>query len=442
MAGILNRISVTAKNMFDQLGIQSKNNVKNLSSHISPVQFQRLRQDVLSWRDCIREAENAWYPHRVKMQQLYNDTVLNGHVSACIERRKDLTLLRDFEVYNADGKENEDIEKMFEEMWFHYIISYCLDAQFYGYSLVALGDIVNNQFKDITTVRRWNVSPDRLNVSSLTYGVTGYSFVEPPYADWHIYASTPSETGVGSCGFGLLYKVGIYEIFLRNLLGYNGDFVEMFAQPYRIGKTMKTEESERAELAQALQDMGSSGWAIVDPSDTIEFLESALGGTGFQGYDNLEKRCQQYISKVILGHADALDSTSGKLGASQGEDNPIYQAIQDKQTRDGKYIENIVNGQLIPKLRNLGFSIPEGIVFKYSNNAETEEKKDKAVKYAKQLSAVAVDLKNAGLGIDEQYFTEETGIPVYVNIQAMPSVPMNKLREKTKAKLDKLYAVK
>lgn len=58
------------------------------------------------------------------------------------------------------------------------------------------------------------------------------------------------------------------------------------------------------------------------------------------------------------------------------------------------------------------------------------------------MSAVAVDLKNAGLGIDEQYFTEETGIPVYVNMQAMPSVPMNKLREKTKAKLDKLYAVK
>jgi phage gp29-like protein len=240
----------------------------------------------------------------------------------------------------------------------------------------------------------------------------------------------------------LLYKVGIYEIFLRNLLGYNGDFVEMFAQPYRIGKTMKTEESERAELAQALQDMGSSGWAIVDPSDTIEFLESALGGTGYQGYDNLEKRCQQYISKIILGHADALDSTSGKLGASQGEDNPIYQAIQDKQTRDGKYIENIINSQLIPKLRNLGFMIPDGVVFKYSNNAETEEKKDKAVKYAKQLSAVAVDLKNAGLGIDEQYFTEETGIPVYVNMQTMPSVPMNKLNDKTKAKLSKLYDIK
>ena len=78
MAGILNKISVTAKNFLsDQLGVQSKKNVKNLSSHISPIQFQRLRQDVLSWRDCIREAENAWYPHRVKMQQLYNDTVLN-----------------------------------------------------------------------------------------------------------------------------------------------------------------------------------------------------------------------------------------------------------------------------------------------------------------------------------------------------------------------------
>jgi len=420
-------------------GSIKKQNPKNLSTYISNVQFQRMRQDVMSWREAVKEAENAWYPHRVKLQRLYIDTALNGHVSACIDRRKDLTLLRDFCFYNSDGSRNEDMEKFFDKKWFHDTLGYCLDAIYYGYTLVSLGDIENGEFKEVTFVRRWNISPDRHNVTSLEYSINGQDFLSDEYKGWHIWVTTPSETGVSNCGIGLLYKVAVYEIFLRNVLGYNGDFVELFAQPYRIGKTTKTEENERAELAQALKDMGSSGWAIVDNTDTIEFLESSLGGTGFQGYDNLEKRCQQYISKIILGHADALDSTSGKLGASQGEDNPIYKALQDKQTNDGKYIENIVNSQIIPKLRNLGFAIPE-VTFKFSNNAETEQVKNKAVEYATKLSAVAVNLKNAGLGIDEQYFTEETGIPVYVNMQTMPSVPMNKLSDKTKAKLKVFYA--
>lgn len=421
-------------------GSIKKQNPNNLSTYISNVQFQRLRQDVMSWREAVKESENAWYPHRVKLQRLYIDTVLNGHVSACIERRKDLTLLRDFEFLNADGSENEEMEKFFNKKWFYDILGYSLDAIYYGYTLVSLGDIENGDFKDISFVRRWNISPDRHNVTSLEYSINGQDFLSDEYKDWHIWVTTPSETGVSSCGIGLLYKVGVYEIVLRNVLGYNGDFVELFAQPYRIGKTTKTEESERAELAQALKDMGSSGWAIVDNTDTIEFLESSLGGTGYQGYDNLEKRCQQYISKVILGHADALDSTAGKLGSEQGgEKSPVYQALEDKQTNDGKFIEHIVNSQIIPKLRNLGFAIPE-VTFKFSNNSETEEKKNKDVDYATKLSAVAVNLKNAGLGIDEQYFTQETGIPVYVNMEAMPSVPMNKLSDKTKAKLRDFYA--
>ena len=67
---------------------------------------------------------------------------------------------------------------------------------------------------------------------------------------------TPSDTGQSDCGYGLLYKVALYEIFLRNTLGYNGDFVELYSQPYRIGKTTKTNEDERALLEQALQKYG------------------------------------------------------------------------------------------------------------------------------------------------------------------------------------------
>ena len=411
---------------------------KNLNTNISPVQLQRLRHDVQMWREAIVEAENAWYPHRVRMQRLFIDTQLNGHVAACMERRKDLTLLRDFCVYNDDDTENEDVTRMLQSKWFHDIINYSLDALFYGYSLVGLGDIEDGKFKDINLVRRWNISPDRLNVTRLVYSLSGFNFLEDPYKDWHIWVKTPTETGQSPCGYGLLYKVAIYEIFMRNILGYNGDFVELFAQPYRVGKTLKTEENERNELAKALQDMGSAGWAIIDNMDSIEFLESSLGGNGYKGYADLEMRCTKMISKVLLGHADALDSVPGKLGSSNGEENPVYQALEDKQTKDGRFIEELVNDQIIPKLRVLGFPIPEGVHFCFSNDAETEEVKLKERENGKAFADIALTLKNAGLKMDEKYFTEMTGIPV-TDMPIPAPMPNLAISDKIKAKLDKIY---
>lgn len=414
----------------------------NLARSISPVQLARLRYDVGMWRQAIAEAEQAYYPHRVRMQNMFIDTVLNGHVYSCMERRKDLTLLRDFEILDAHGNEVEGLEDIFESQWFQLLVSYSLDALYYGYSLISLNDINDGQFTDIGLIKRWNVSPDRNQVTRYLYAQNGEKFLEDPYKDWHIWVTTPSETGQSQCGYGLLYKVALYEIFLRNTLGYNGDFVELYSQPYRIGKTTKTNEDERALLEQALQNMGSSGYAVIDPTDEIQFLETALGGTGWKGYENLEQRCEKKISKLILGHADAMDATAGKLGSEQGgEESPIYQALEDKQTKDGRFIENMVNCQLIPKMRALGFKLPEGIVFRYSNNAETEEVKNRAVEYATKLSAVAVNLKNAGLGIDEQYFTVETGIPVFVNMSAMPTMDANtdKFDKRVKNKLNNLY---
>lgn len=383
---------------------------RNLTNYIAPVQLQRLRHDVAMWREAVGEAENAWYPHRVKMQRMFIDTILNGHVYSLMERRKDLTMLRDWCFKDKAGEESEAMRDLFNAEWFDLLVGYSLDAMFFGYSLISLGDITGDQFTGTSLIRRWNVSPDRLNVAEFIYSLSGAKFAEEPYKDWHIWVPTPSENGVGTCGYGLFYKIALYEIFLRNTLGYNGDFVELFAMPYRVGKTTKTEEGERAELENAIQNMGSAGWAIIDPMDEIEFLETSTSGTGYTAYESLEQRCEKKVSKIILGHSDAVDSTPGKLGAGQGEDNPVAAALRDKQVKDGKFIERIVNSQLLPKMRNLGFKIPEDLRFEYKNDAERESFRAREDASNKLTAEIAQVMKNAGLKMDPKYFEERTGI--------------------------------
>lgn len=415
----------------------------NLSNYISPVQLVRLKHDVKMWRDAIVEAELSYYPQRIKMQRMYLDTALNGHVKACTEKRKDLTLLRKFELRDQNGQRLDAPTIALSECeWFINFLSYSLDAIFYGYSLIALGDIIDNDLPNLTIVKRWNVSPDRFNVTSYDYSINGQDFRADSVKDWHVYVSTPTETGTSPCGYGLFYNVALYEIFLRNVLGYNGDFVERFSMPYVHAKTTKSNEDERGKLEETVANMGANGYAITDPQDEIEFLEAALAGTGWNGYDNLEKRCENKISKLILGHSDALDSTPGKLGADQGGDeSPVQKALSEKQIKDGRKTERVINKLLFPRLVKLG-QMPNGIKFVFLNDDEVQETVERDNLNAQGLANVAVAMKNAGMVMDPAYFQKVTSIPSTAVIPTTPivkQVPDKEPAEKIKNKLDKLY---
>jgi hypothetical protein len=411
----------------------------NISSYIAPVQFQRQRPDIQTWRSAVTEAENAWYPQRVAMQRLYIDTILNGHVAACMEKRNNLTLLRGFEIRNSKGERNEDVEMLLKEKWFFDFVKYTLEANAFGYSLVQLGDVVNGKMTDVKNVKRWNVSPDRYNVTTLVYSLSGQPFLESPFTEWCVWIPTPTDISVSNIGYGYLYKVAPYEIMLRNILGFNGDYIELFAAPFRWLKTTKTEDIERQNLASMLSQMGSTGWGIGDHDDELEFINANGSGSGWQGYENFEKRCESKISKLILGHADALDSIPGKLG-NTGEGSAASEALEDVQSVDGKMVEFIVNTQLFPKLAALGLKEFANVKFCYTNDDEAAEQREREDKANLQTAQVLLALKNAGFTIDPKYVSERMGIEINMIEQSItPTDESKKIGKDVMNVLNELY---
>ena len=236
-----------------------------------------------------------------------------------------------------------------------------------------------------------------------------------------------------------MYKRQQYEILSRNLLGNNADAAELYGMPSRIGTTTKTDESERGAFEAALRDMGSTGYILKDAMDEVELLESKGNGQGFKIYPDLELRLEKKISKIILGHADAIDSTPGKLGGGNGDESPAAQALRDKQIADGVFIEDVINTTLIPKLVNMGFPIDVNYRFAFSNNAEMVDQRKNEDANNKVTADIAYTLKQAGMDIDPAYIQERTGIPVTKSEPVAPLVPKPAFNPSVKNKLDRLY---
>jgi hypothetical protein len=411
---------------------------KNLSNSIIPIALNRIVQTIGNWRAGTVESEQAYYPYRVKMQQLYNDLQDEPHTSACMERRYDLTLMRDYMICNANGKEYTEWTKWLKKQaWFIDYQRYVLSAIWRGYALVSIGDIIDNALPELKLIENSVISPDRKYVGSVIYMPTGISWEQEPYDKWHIYVSTTPEIGRGVCGYGILHKIAVPVIILRNNLSDNATFNERFGMPVTWGKTDKTDD-ERADFFQQLRNMGASATFVTDLQDELQFVDAKGGGNGYKTYADLEMRCQKLISKNSLGHADVMDSIPKKSGGAEGNSStpttPVAEALSNIRSKDGKFVETY-NNKLLELLKFHGVGLPADAVFCYKNDDEIAEGVERKNYNNQVIATIAKTMKDAGLQPDPTWFTKATEIPC----SSMVSKPSPMTKE-VQNKLNLLYS--
>ena len=147
------------------------------------------------------------------------------------------------------------------------------------------------------------------------------------------------------------------------------------------------------------------------------------------------------LFRSILGHADAIDSVPGKTGSaelintgsrtSDGDAmTPVAKALRDIQTDDGTFVEEIVNSQLIPMMREIGFSFGVNDEFIFLNDAEEREIKALEADKNQKLATLALTLAQAALRPSIDWLSEEMEMPLE-EIQA-PVTDNNAVKEPKK----------
>lgn len=93
-------------------------NAKHKTIKVAPIiqriaitQIRRGSQDINSWRNAIRAAESITVSRRAQLYDLYEEILLDGHLSAIIEKRK-LSISNTPLLFGENGKENEELSTM------------------------------------------------------------------------------------------------------------------------------------------------------------------------------------------------------------------------------------------------------------------------------------------------------------------------------------------
>ncbi len=263
------------------------------------------RKDIGDWRNAWQMAINVDNPNRQRLYDIYRDVDVDLHLSGCIQQREGFVFARSFKLVNEHGDEDEEAIKYFNTPCFKQLMKLALDANYWGHSLIELGNITTVpdgspsgsrlSYDGVRLIPRKHVIPEyhRVVPDLGQDWHTGIDYHEAPFADWLIEVGHPDS-------LGLYLKAATQTIPKKNALAFWDTFAEIFGMPMRIARTTSRDDKELAKMERMMADMGTEGWGIFQEGTNIEVVESSRGDA-FNVYDKRIDRANSELSKLIIG---------------------------------------------------------------------------------------------------------------------------------------------
>lgn len=361
------------------------------------------RKDIGDWRLAWQTAINADNPNRCRLYDIYRDVEIDLHLSGCIRQREGFVLSRSFKLVNANGDEDKEAAGYFNTSWFKQLMKLALDANYWGHSLIELGELTADaegrlSYDGVRLIPRKHVIPEygRVVARPGDDWKEGADYRRPPFADWLIEVGQPDS-------LGLYLKAATQTIPKKNALAFWDTFAEIFGMPMRIARTTSRDDKELARMEKMMEEMGTEGWAIFQEGTNIEVVESSKGDA-FNVYDRRIDRANSELSKLVIGQTMTIED-----GSSLSQSETHLEVFQNLVEEDCDMLRDVINNRLIPRMVRHGFPL-QGIRFDW----------DYSTDYTPEQQVAYEQLVLNNYEVDPSYFEEKYNMPVGERRQQVP----------------------
>ena len=351
---------------------------------ISVTQIKRSSQDIDNWRAAIQAAESGTMPRRTLLFDLYEEILLDGHLTAVVEKRK-LSVTNTPVVFMENGKVYDEITELTTTEDFINLLHYIMESKLWGHSLIELNfDGMKLQPK---LIPRKHVEPKKGIVLRNQFDQTGFNYREAPYTNFCIEAGEENS-------LGLLMKAAQYVIYKRCGFGDWAQYAELFGMPFRIAKYDGHDEKTRTDLENTLKNAGSAAYVVIPKDTDFEFIQNnaQASNTLFESLINL---CNKELSKLILGQTMTTEA-----GGALAQAKVHQETERDLLMADKLFVRNVLNDKLIPLLKIHGYDVGKGkFFFNEQEHIDLKTRLDMDLKLAEKIT------------IDDAYFYETYNLP-------------------------------
>lgn len=366
-------------------------------------QPKRFNIDTADFMMAIKAAENVDYTQRAKLYDLYNDILLDTHLSSVIDKRKNAVLCSSIQ-FQRDGKPDEAINEQLFSPWFYRCVADILDARFWGFSLLQF--YKKGEWIDYDLVPRKHVEPVRKLILTRQTDLFGASWEE--FEDLLFIG--------GSTDLGLLARAAPWVIYKRNTTADWAQFSEVFGMPIQE-YTYETDDEEAR--ARALQDANAIGSlaTFIHGKDTELQLREAGNKTGSaEVYDRFIERCNSEISKLILGNTLTTEASTNGTQALGTVHKKVEEAVAKA---DREFVLNVLNYDMTDIFAHMGINTAGG---KFCFPEKKDVDPNTAMSVLTQLHTTF------SLPIDDDYLYEKFGVEKPKNYEQQKKLQLEEMK--------------
>jgi hypothetical protein len=362
------------------------NKITNLMVDVIRRQRRLWRKEINDWQAARYAYYQSTIPRFWPMQEVYDDIMLDGHLTAVTEDRTLRTINEDY-IFTIDGIKSDELTAMIEDQeWFDYVLEEAHKTTFRGEAMLWIKEFEKGNIKEVEVIDRGLLVPGQKVILYDINGTNGLDVSEVD--DILLYASFYSKIGI-------LEKAAVYTILKRHSWGSWDEFEELFGVPIRIAKVASQSETVKNEVAGWLEEMGSAPYGVFPIGTEIEIKENSKTDSFNVFYQKIQALDKE-LSKLVLHQTMTTESGSSKAQGSVHE-NTLGEVIKS----DKKKMLSFLNKRLVPAMRKLGYAIPE----KAKITIEKTKDPDNQIKIDSQLMSNGYVLK-------QQYVEETYGVEV------------------------------
>lgn len=348
----------------------------------------RSKKDIGNFVTALQHAESIHHPNRVALFNVYDNILIDGHLTGIIQKRIDAVSNKTIVYKDKAGKKIDAFDDVINSETFQKVVVEIIRSQFMGISGMEFLPGKEFVFEEIP---RRHIRPEKGMIVFDQFGENGIEYKERS----NIWIVGDKKD------LGLLYKCAPYSIWKRGNIADWAQYIEIYGQPVMIFRYEGYDESGKLAAQKLVENVGSSLRLSLPKELNFEMLDGKANSNGDgKLQDGFRKAMNEEMSVIILGNTETTTSSTSS-GHAQSKEHGKQQLEITKS--DMKLLRaKLNNAQFISILKSYGFPVVEGGKFGYEKEIDLE-----ALKLRSEIDA---NIAATGLPIDDDHYYETYGI--------------------------------